>query len=107
RDGALGGAMPTGQGGWNRFWFAPASLVRLGAWRALVCALALHDVLLYRGLVLHDAARVSSGELGRSWNPIYLFDLLGLGPIGIAAAQLALVATVLAVTVAASGGASP
>ena len=68
-------------GAWHRFWFEPASLVRLGIWRALVCGLALHDVLLMRVLLRHDAALFADGQGARSWNPIYLFDLLGIRPL--------------------------
>lgn len=71
---------------WDRFWFAPIPLTRLGIWRVLVCAVALYDLLLYSGTVLKDAAAVAGGSELRSWNPIYLFDVLRLEPIGTDAA---------------------
>ncbi|MFY9345945.1 MAG: hypothetical protein WAT39_25860, partial [Planctomycetota bacterium] len=72
----------------------PAS--RLGAWRMLVAAVAIYDVLLYSSLVFHDAADVSAGRVGRPWTPLYYVQVLGLEPIGTPAAQ-ALFAATLAV----------
>jgi hypothetical protein len=76
---------------WRRVdaWFhAPVPAARLGAFRALVCATALYDVLLYAGLVLADAANVSAGAPGRPWEPLYLFSVLGVHPIGLDGARL-------------------
>ncbi|HEU4418977.1 MAG TPA: HTTM domain-containing protein [Planctomycetota bacterium] len=75
---------------WRRFdaWFhAPVPGPRLGAFRALVCGVALYDVLLYAGVVLTDAANVSAGTQGRPWAPLYFFQVLGVGPIGLDAAH--------------------
>jgi hypothetical protein len=75
---------------WRRFdaWFhAPVPAARLGAFRALVCAVALYDVLLYAPVVFADAASVSAGAPARPWAPLYLFQLLGVQPIGIDAAR--------------------
>jgi predicted DCC family thiol-disulfide oxidoreductase YuxK len=88
---------------WDRFWFAPIPLARLGSWRALVCAVALYDVLLYAGTVLRDARLVDAGSTDRSWNPIYLFDLLGVQPIGVATAQLVLGAAIVTLALGAVG----
>jgi hypothetical protein len=79
----------------------PAS--RLGAFRALVCAVALYDVLLYSGLVLHDAARLSAGEGSRPWTPIYLFQLLGVRPVGIDAARVLFAVAIVSLTCGALG----
>jgi hypothetical protein len=75
---------------WRRFdgWFhAPVPAARLGAFRALVCAVALYDVLLYAPLVLADAANVSAGGATRPGAPLYLFQVLGVRPIGLDTAQ--------------------
>lgn len=66
----------------ERFFFAPVPSARLGAFRALVCGVALYDVLLYANVVWNDAAAVSAGTIARPWTPLYLFSLLGVGPMG-------------------------
>ncbi|MFK7743292.1 MAG: HTTM domain-containing protein [Planctomycetota bacterium] len=70
----------------------PAS--RLGAFRAVVCLVALYDVLLWSHAVLNDASAVSDGTQDRPWTPIFLFQLLGLDPIQREAAELVQVAAV-------------
>lgn len=76
-------AMPSA---WTRFWFGPASLQRLALFRILILLLAVWDFAGYSNLVLPDAAAISDGRMPRPWNPILMFELLGLEPIG---AQLA------------------
>lgn len=72
---------------WERYWFpADASLVRLGAFRIGVMALCLMDLVAYGTTVLPNAEAWSAGTLERPWRPIYLFEVLGLEPIGIEAA---------------------
>ncbi|MBX3463830.1 MAG: HTTM domain-containing protein [Planctomycetes bacterium] len=91
---------------WDRFdgfFHAPVPAARLGAFRALVAAVALYDVLLYSGVVLADAAVVSAGGPGRPWQPIFLFEVLGLGPIGLPAAKAVQAVTVVALVAGALG----
>ncbi len=95
-------ARPVGDA-WHRFWFAPASLVRLGIWRALVCSLALHDVMLMRGILRHDAAQFAGAQGARSWNPIYLFDLLGIQPLSPFGVEVLLVVAVASLGFGACG----
>lgn len=70
-------------------WFhTPVPAARLGAFRALVCAVALFDVLVYSQFVFSDAAMVAAGGDTRPWTPIYLFQLFGIAPIGTATAEV-------------------
>lgn len=80
----------------DRGFCAPVPAARLGAWRALVGAVAIYDVLLYAPLVFADAADVTAGRAGRPWTPLYYMQVLGLQPIGTDAAR-----TLFAVTIAA------
>ena len=86
---------------WDRFWFAERSLVRLAVFRILVLALVLADLIAYSSTALADAAAVSAGTFSKTWTPIYLFEVLGLEPIGIGTARLvyavALAATCLGI----------
>ncbi|MCR9244416.1 MAG: hypothetical protein NXI31_05250 [bacterium] len=82
----------------DRLFCDPVPAARLGAVRALLCAVALYDVLLYAPVVFMDAANVSSGIAGRPWTPIYLFQVLGVPPIGSEAAELAWTIAVIALT---------
>lgn len=90
----------------DAFFHAPVPAARLGALRALVCTVALYDVLLYAGVVLGDAANVSAGAAGRPWAPLYLFQVLGVRPIGSDAAQVLQVVAVVSLTCGALGLAS-
>jgi hypothetical protein len=87
----------------ERWFHAEVPAVRLGAFRALVCAVALYDVLLWAPVVLTDAAAVSDGGTLRPWTPIYLFQVLGLGPIPLPTAQLVQTVTVVALAAGAVG----
>jgi predicted DCC family thiol-disulfide oxidoreductase YuxK len=88
---------------WDALWFAEASLTRLGALRILICGLAMYDVVLYRYVVFHDAESVTAGAALRPWNPIYLFDVLGLQPIGADAAWWVFVAALTTLGMATIG----
>ena len=59
---------------------------RLGAFRAIVCLVALYDLLLWSNSVLPDAAAVTAGTQDRPWRPIFLMQVLGLGPADLATA---------------------
>ena len=60
---------------------------RLGAFRAVVCLVALYDFMLWGNGVLADAAAVSDGSQTRTWTPIFLFELLGVGPVSLTTAR--------------------
>ncbi|MFQ5505099.1 MAG: DCC1-like thiol-disulfide oxidoreductase family protein [Planctomycetota bacterium] len=80
------------KGYWPRFWFAETPLTRLAAFRILILVVALADVLFQSATVLADAGALGSdGGLSRPWHPIFLFELLGLEPIGLASCQWLLV----------------
>ncbi len=87
----------------ERFFFAPVPSARLGAFRALVCGVALYDVLLYANVVWNDAAAVSAGTIARPWTPIYLFALLGVQPIGTETANVVFWTGVIALSCGALG----
>jgi len=76
---------------------------RLGAFRFLVCLLALYDLLLYTPLVLSDAAAVAEGTQVRTWRPIYLFQLLQVSPIDLDTANVLWTISVVALLCAALG----
>lgn len=59
---------------------------RLGAFRAIVCLVALYDLLLWSNAVLPDAAAVTAGTQDRPWRPILLMQVLGLGPVDLSTA---------------------
>jgi len=88
---------------WERFWFREASLVRLALFRMLVMVLCLADLIAYSRTNLRDAAAVSAGTIGKPWNPIYLFEVLGLGPPDAATARLVLLVGLVAVVCAGAG----
>ena len=77
---------------WQRFWFAPAPLIRLGAFRVLAGWLMLYDAFLYdpRGVESIAASAVGSvaGGVEVTWRPIYAFEVLGIGPSALAHAEL-------------------
>lgn len=55
---------------------------RLGAFRVLVCLVALYDVMLYSSMVFADAGLVGGDGEARPWTPIFLFQVLQVQPIG-------------------------
>ena len=73
----------------DKFWFREASLVRLAVFRILVLGLAFYDVMRASQAVLLDAAGRTGGPmLNREWQPIYAFEILGISPWGLDAAQV-------------------
>ncbi len=78
---------------WNRFWFSESSLARLAAFRIVVMALALYSAFELAPYIFGDALRVTTGTeiafLDRPWNPIFGFELLGIGPPGLTTVRLA------------------
>lgn len=79
--------MSQGTSVWDRRWFSEdGSLLRLGVFRIAVMGLCLLDLIAYGATALDNAANFSAGTIERVWQPIYLFEVLGLGPIGIDAA---------------------
>ena len=89
---------------WERFWFRESSLVRLALFRIAILTLALSDLLAYSSTALRDAAAVSAGTQHKVWTPIYLFEVLGLQPIGIESARVVFAAGIACLEGAARGG---
>jgi hypothetical protein len=81
---------------WDEFWFAEASLVRLALFRILVLALAALDLVAYADTALADAAATDVGVAVKTWTPIYAFELLGVGPLGLGAMRACVTITGLA-----------
>jgi predicted DCC family thiol-disulfide oxidoreductase YuxK len=73
---------------WDRFWFGEASLVRLGAFRIVLLATALHAVQQNAMGVFQHSDELASGFHSRVWDPIYAFQLLGIEPMGPAVARV-------------------
>jgi hypothetical protein len=88
---------------WNRFWFEPAPLARLAAFRALVMALVFCDLLAYSATALRNSALVDAGSAGLHWRPIYAFKLLGLQPIGVSTAEAVVAVGLIAAAMGAIG----
>jgi hypothetical protein len=98
--------LPNERSAWarlDRVLFPLVPAARLGALRALVCAVAIYDVLLYAGTVFSDAADVTASRTGRPWTPIYYMQVLGLRPIDIAAAEQLWLVAIVALTAGAVG----
>jgi len=79
----------------RRFWIgfervmAPrVPATRLGVFRAIVCLVALYDVMLWSTAVLSAAAEVGDGTTSQPWTPIFLFQVLGVQPIGTETAEV-------------------
>lgn len=70
-------------GAWNRFWFAETPLARLAAWRILLVYLCFHDFWAYSYMIWRNA-----DSPGASWRPLYIFEVLGVGPVDLATAQV-------------------
>lgn len=88
---------------WERLWFREASLVRLAAFRILVMTLCLADLIAYSRVNLSNCAAVSDGTIAKPWNPIYLFEVLGLGPPGIETGRAVFTVGLVALTLALFG----
>ncbi|MCI0585531.1 MAG: HTTM domain-containing protein [Planctomycetes bacterium] len=67
---------------WDRFWFGEAPLLRLALFRIVVLATALWGLRYYGAAVEQHARGEAAAFLHRPWRPIYLFEALGIGPIG-------------------------
>jgi hypothetical protein len=66
---------------WDDFWFGEAPLVRLGLFRIVVLATALWGILYYAGGVEQHARGAAPSFLQRPWRPIFVFEVLGIGPL--------------------------
>lgn len=73
---------------WRAFWFAETPLLRLALFRMVVCALVLADLIAYSHTAFQDAQAVADGTQSKVWRPIYVFELLGLGPVDPGTAEL-------------------
>jgi hypothetical protein len=73
---------------WDRFWFGEAALVRLALFRIVMICAAFDGVWKVRPAVMQHAADVRTSYLARGWDPIYAFELLGLGPPGASSGAL-------------------
>ncbi|NOT30430.1 MAG: hypothetical protein HOP15_08275 [Planctomycetes bacterium] len=67
---------------WEHFWFGEASLVCLAAFRIILLAAAFDGVWLVQKSLLQRATQLDPVFLRRTFDPIYAFELLGLGPPG-------------------------
>ncbi len=74
--------IPGAPGAWDRFWFGEASLLRLALFRIVVLATALWGIRYYGAAVEQHARGEAAAFLQRPWRPIYVFETLGIGPIG-------------------------
>jgi hypothetical protein len=91
---------------WERFWFAPVPLARLAAFRALVMALVLVDLIAYAPAFREGHRLASSGNGAARWNPIFAFDVLGILPGTPAQAEAVVAVGLVAATLAIVGLAS-
>jgi hypothetical protein len=90
-------------GAWERFWFAEGSLVRLGAFRIVLSLTALYAVFQHRDALLAQLARGTPEYVRREWNPIFAFQVLGVGPPDETTATVLYVATLGSILLAAAG----
>ena len=75
---------PGWRGAWDRFWFGEGSLLRLAIFRILVLCTALYALEFHRlSLLQGDAA---SDYVSRRYVPIYLLEMLRIGPLSQSAA---------------------
>jgi predicted DCC family thiol-disulfide oxidoreductase YuxK len=88
---------------WDRFWFAETPLTRLGAFRMLIMTLVMMNFIAYSDIAFSDAAKVTSGVGVRPWTPLYLFEVLGVQPIGSDAASWVFVAGMVLAAMACVG----
>ncbi len=88
---------------WERTWFGPGSLVRLAVFRIAMMFAAFYGVWHFRIGVFQHADGVDVAYLARSWNPIYLFDVLGVQPPNALAARVGWVALLCAIALGAVG----
>ena len=89
---------------WDRFWFGEGSLVRLAVFRMAMMLAAFYALWHFRvGVFQHATGADAKAFLGRSWTPIYAFEVLGLGPPGATAAHVAFWGLVVAIGCATVG----
>lgn len=88
---------------WDKFWFAETPLTRLAALRMTIMSIVLMDLIAQKRILLTDAASVSAGVGVRHWTPIYLFDVLGVEPIGTRVAEWLLLLALISAAMALVG----
>ncbi len=88
---------------WNRYWFGEASLVRLAAFRIVMMAAAFYALYQFRVGVLQHADGLDASWVRRDWNPIFLLDLLHVGPPGALLARTVFWTLLVAILAAAAG----
>ncbi len=69
-------------GAWERFWFGPGSGVRLGVFRIIVMVSAYDAVNRFQFSVFQHASESGTSLVQRSWNPVFLLEVLGVEPPG-------------------------
>lgn len=79
--------LPAAPWWFDRAFFPAVPPARLAACRVLLCFTALYDLWLYAPVVLRDAALVDAGGPLRPWTPLLFVQLLGIEPVGTAAAN--------------------
>jgi hypothetical protein len=89
--------------GWDRYWFGEASLVRLGAFRVVMMLTAAYAVFQHRDTLLVQVASGTPEYVQRAWNPIYSFQVLGVGTPSAALASALFTATLVAIALGAAG----
>jgi predicted DCC family thiol-disulfide oxidoreductase YuxK len=73
---------------WDRYWFGEASLVRLGAFRIVMMALALLAAYQDRVIIFQYAGETSAAYFAKTWRPIYAFQVLGVRPLDASSARV-------------------
>lgn len=68
------------EGRWERLWFGPGSAVRLGIFRIIVMVSAYDALNRFQSAVFQHASESGAGLLNRSWNPVFLLEVLHIGP---------------------------
>ena len=71
------------------FFFGEGSLVRLAVFRIIVLLAALYAVWVFRvGVFQHALAGDAAGLVDRHWTPIFVFDVLRIGPPDLATVRI-------------------
>ena len=89
--------------GFERLFAPQVPAARLGAFRAIVCLVALYDLMLWGNAVLADAAAVTAGTQDRPWRPIFLLQVFGAEPLGVEGARALYVTGVVSLLCGAVG----
>lgn len=71
---------PPSEGRWERLWFGPGSAIRLGIFRIIVMLSAYDALNRFQFGVFQHASESGTSLLNRSWNPVFLLEVLRLGP---------------------------